>query len=188
MKTKLLATVAAIGGLALAGTAGAQVVGGAVGGAVGGTVGGAIGAQPGAAAGASGSVNAGVSAHAPPVTTPSVSTPSTSAVNPSLPSVTTPSASASVAGSANANANAAAASTTAPVNLAGLAPGMAVRDAKGRALGKVSRVVKRADGTISAVEVAAAQQAGKTMSLEPSTLSVASGVVTYSNTSASTPK
>ena len=32
---------------------------------------------------------------------------------------------------------------------------------------------------------AAAQQAGKTMSLEPSTLSVASGVATYSNTSAS---
>jgi hypothetical protein len=105
----------------------------------------------------------------------------------STPGVTAPGASASVNGSANANANASVASTTAPASLTGLAPGMMVRDAKGKALGKVRRVVKRADGTISAVEVAAAQQAGKTMSLEPSTLSVASGVATYSNTSASAP-
>lgn len=186
MKTKLLAATAMIGGLALAGTAGAQIVGGAVGG----TVGGALG-QPGA--GVSGGVSAGVNAQTPPVNSPGVglppvATPSTAAPLPrTIPSVTAPGTSASVNGAANANANANVASATAPVNLTGLAPGMMVRDAKGRALGKVSRVVKRADGTISAVEVAAAQQAGRTMSLEPSTLSVSSGVVTYSNASA-TPK
>jgi hypothetical protein len=192
MKIKLLAAFAAVGGLALAGTAGAQVVGGAVGGTVSGAVGGVVGQSPSASGSATGSVNAGASAQQPGATVPSVglppvSTPSTTPPLPSAtPSVTAPSTSTTVKGSANANANASAASTVAPVNLTGLATGMTVRDVKGRAVGKVSRIVKRADGTISAVEVAAANKAGKTISVAPSSLNVASGAVIMSDTNAST--
>lgn len=182
MKIKVLASAVAVTSLAFAGGASAQVVGGAVGG----TVGGAVNQPGGTVGGTIGATGAGRAAAptAPGVTTPPVNRPPVTTPPVDTPPVSLPDAPASARASANANANAGAVSANAGASLDTLAAGMAVRDASGRAIGKVSRVLRTASGKVQSVEVAG--NGGKTINLAPGNLSLSGGVVTTSEASAGT--
>lgn len=174
------------GGLAggLGGAVGGTLGGGAgVGGGVGGSVGssgaGAVGGSVGGgmSAGASGNVGAGGGAimgagqtgtriHSQGSTNVSTRATTSQGLVDALPNAIAHANSNSVLARGAVNASA----------LPGLSTGLSVRTSSGATLGKVSRVVTGADGSIRAVVVTS--PSGKIVQLPPSSLSVSGGVVT----------
>lgn len=202
MTRPLIAALGLVGGLALAGTASAQLLGGQAGGSLGAAVGAT--AQPAVPSPGLGSTvrdttstvgqttrdtarttadTARRTTDAARATTPpepDASADGTVGAGASVGASPSGQANASATGAANANANTGlAASTTAP-DLSSLKPGMAVRNAAGETLGTVSKVEKAADGTVKTVLVAGADAKSKTMRLAPSSLSVSGDAVVTS--------